>query len=220
MMNSPFADGEGLTETVLTKDQQDLLTPAGVIETLREGNARFVAGELTVRNHTAQIRQAVLSQYPKAIVLSCIDSRVPVEDVFDRGIGDIFVARVAGNFVNADILGSMEFACHVSGAKLILVLGHEHCGAIKAAIGGVQLGNITEMLSKIQPAVEQLSDYSGDRSSANEFFVHAVAVRNVTMNMQRIRDESEILRKMEADGAIAIVGAMYDMDNGEVTFVE
>jgi len=212
-------DQEGLTETVLTKEEQDALSPARVIEMLRDGNARFVAGELTLRNHTAQIRKAALSQHPKAIVLSCVDSRVPVEDVFDRGIGDIFVARVAGNFVNADILGSMEFACHVSGAKLVLVLGHEHCGAIKSAIAGVELGNITEMLSKIRPAVEQLSHHDGERSSENEQFVHEVTVRNVTLNVQRIRDESPILQTMEADGAIAIVGAMYDMDNGEVTFV-
>ncbi len=220
-MTKPLStDGEGLTERVLTKDEQDSLTPARVIELLREGNSRFVAGELTVRNHTAQIRRAVLSQYPKAIVLSCVDSRVPVEDVFDRGIGDMFVARVAGNFVNADILGSMEFACHVSGAKLILVLGHEHCGAIKGAIDGVELGNITEMLSRIRPAVEQLSDYAGEKSSSNEQFVHQVTERNVTLNLQRIRDESPILQKMESDGAIAIVGALYDMDNGAVTFVE
>jgi carbonic anhydrase len=214
-----YINQEGLSETVLTKEEQDALTPARVIEMLRDGNARFVAGELTVRNHTVQIRKAALSQHPKAIVLSCVDSRVPVEDVFDRGIGDIFVARVAGNFVNADILGSMEFACHVSGAKLVLVLGHEHCGAIKSAIAGVELGNITEMLSKIRPAVEQLSNHDGERSSANERFVHEVTVRNVTLNVQRIRDESPILQTMEADGAIAIVGAMYDMDNGEVTFV-
>jgi len=220
MTNSRFPDGEGLTEKVLTKAEQDLLTPTQVIEMLREGNARFVAGELTVRNHRAQIRKAVLSQHPKAIVLSCVDSRVPVEDVFDRGIGDLFVARVAGNFVNADILGSMEFACHVSGAKLILVMGHEHCGAIKAAIGGVELGNITEMLSKIRPAVEHHREYAGDKSSGNEQFVHEVAESNVKLSMQRIRDESPILQKMEAEGAIAIVGAMYDMDNGEVTFVE
>ena len=212
-------DREGLIEDVLTKEEQDKLTPAAVIELLREGNARFVAGEVTVRNHKAQIRKAAVSQHPKAIVLSCVDSRVPVEDVFDRGIGDMFVARVAGNFVNADILGSMEFACHVSGAKVILVLGHEHCGAVKSAIDGVQLGNITEMLSKVQPAVEQLGDFDGDKSSSNEQFVHAVTEANVRLNLERIRNESEILRKMEAEGAIEIVGGLYDMDNGEVTFL-
>jgi len=220
MANPMSTDRDGLIEEVLTKEQQDRLTPERVIEMLLEGNSRFVAGEVTVRNHKAQIRKAVVSQHPKAIVLSCVDARVPVEDVFDRGIGDMFVARVAGNFVNVDILGSMEFACHVSGAKVILVLGHEHCGAIKSAISGVELGNITEMLSKIQPAVDQLSNYSGEQSSANEQFVHEVTERNVRLNVQRIRDESPILQKMEAEGAIAIVGALYDMDNGEVTVLD
>ena len=220
MMQPMSTDREGLIEEVLTKEEQDKLTPATVIEMLREGNKRFVAGEVTVRTHKAQIRKAVVSQHPKAIVLSCVDSRVPVEDVFDRGIGDMFVARVAGNFVNADILGSMEFACHVSGAKVILILGHEHCGAIKSAIGGVELGNITEMLSKITPAVEQLSDYEGEKTATNEQYVHEVTELNVRLNAQRIRDESPILQKMEAEGAIAIVGALYDMDNGEVTFLD
>lgn len=220
MANPMSTDRDGLIEEVLTKEQQDRLTPERVIEMLLEGNSRFVAGEVTVRNHKAQIRKAVVSQHPKAIVLSCVDARVPVEDVFDRGIGDMFVTRVAGNFVNVDILGSMEFACHVSGAKVILVLGHEHCGAIKSAISGVELGNITEMLSKIQPAVDQLSNYSGEQSSANEQFVHEVTERNVRLNVQRIRDESPILQKMEAEGAIAIVGALYDMDNGEVTVLD
>ncbi|MEO1617575.1 MAG: carbonic anhydrase family protein [Planctomycetota bacterium] len=212
-------DREGLIEEVLTKEQQDQLTPLKVIEMLREGNARFVAGEVTVRNHKAQIRKAVLSQHPKAIVLSCVDSRVPVEDVFDRGIGDMFVARVAGNFVNPDILGSMEFACKVSGSKVILVLGHEHCGAVKSAIDGVELGNITEMLSKVMPAVEQTSGYEGQRDSKNEPFVHAVTEQNVRLNMQRIRDESPILAQMEAAGEISICGAVYNMDDGSVSFL-
>jgi carbonic anhydrase len=213
-------DREGLIEDVLTKEQQDKLTPDDVLKMLKEGNQRFVNGEVTVRNHKAQIRKAVASQFPKAIVLSCVDSRVPVEDVFDRGIGDMFVARVAGNFVNADILGSMEFACHVSGAKVILVMGHEHCGAVKSAVDGVELGNITEMLSKIAPAVEGVSGIDGQRASGNENFVHAVAEKNVRLNIDRIRAESSILESMEKDGAIKIVGAMYDMDNGEVTFYD
>lgn len=214
------ADRDGLIEEVLTKEQQDALTPQRVIELLREGNARFVAGELTLRNHRAQIRKAALSQFPKAIVLSCVDSRVPVEDVFDRGIGDLFVARVAGNFVNADILGSMEFACHVSGSKVILVLGHEHCGAVKSAIAGVELGNITEMLSKVTPAVEQTDGFDGERTPDNAAFVHEVTERNVRMNVERIRAESPILGQMESDGKIAIVGALYDMDDGAVTFLD
>jgi len=146
------------------KAQQDALTPDMVIQSLKEGNERYIRNDLTARNHSAQVRKSVLAQYPKAIVLSCVDSRVPVEDVFDRGIGDIFVARVAGNFVNEDILGSMEFACKVSGSKLVFVLGHEHCGAVKAAVDNVKLGNITPMLTKIRPAVESIK-YEGDRTS-------------------------------------------------------
>lgn len=220
-MTKPIStDRDGLIEEVLTKEQQDNLTPTTVIELLKEGNSRFTAGELTIRNHKAQIRKAAASQYPKAIVLSCVDSRVPVEDVFDRGIGDLFVARVAGNFVNPDILGSMEFACYVSGAKVVLVLGHEHCGAVKSAIDNVKLGNITEMLSKVTPAVEETVGFEDDRTSQNAAFVHAVTERNVKMTIQRIRDESETLRKMEQDNTIAIVGAVYDMDNGVVSFVE
>jgi len=145
----------GLVENVLTKEEQDALTPDMVIQSLKEGNGRFTRNDLTARDHSAQVRDAVKAQYPKAIVLSCVDSRVPVEDVFDRGIGDIFVARVAGNFVNEDILGSMEFACKVAGSKLVMVMGHEHCGAVKAAVDDVKLGNITPMLTKIKPAVGQ-----------------------------------------------------------------
>jgi len=148
----------GVVEDVLTKEEQDALSPDKVIQSLKEGNERFMRNDLTARNHSAQVRRSVKAQYPKAIVLSCVDSRVPVEDVFDRGIGDIFVARVAGNFVNEDILGSMEFACKVSGSKLILVMGHEHCGAVKAAVDDVKLGNITPMLSKIRPAVVWMTE--------------------------------------------------------------
>ena len=220
MTKSMSTDREGLVEDVLTKEEQDKLTPSQVIGMLQDGNARFVAGEVTVRNHRSQIRKAVSSQYPKAIVLSCVDSRVPVEDVFDRGIGDMFVARVAGNFVNADILGSMEFACHVSGAKVILVLGHEHCGAIKSAIDGVELGNITEMLSKLQPAVEHVTEVDGQRNSSNLQYVHDVTEANVRLTIQRIRTESPILAQMESEGKIAIRGSLYDMDNGEVTFLD
>ena len=151
-----------MVQEVLTKEQQDALTPDAVITSFKDGNERFLNNDLTARDHSAQVRNSTLSQFPKAIVLSCVDSRVPVEDVFDRGIGDIFVARVAGNFVNEDILGSMEFACKVSGSKVILVMGHEHCGAVKAAVDNVKLGNITPMLAKIRPAVLSL-EYEGDK---------------------------------------------------------
>jgi carbonic anhydrase len=209
----------GLIEQVLTKEEQDALSPDEVIRILQTGNERFVNSDLTARNHTAQVRKSTLAQYPKAIVLSCVDSRVPVEDVFDRGIGDLFVARVAGNFVNEDILGSMEFACKVSGSKLILVMGHEHCGAVKAAIGDVKLGNITPMLAKIKPAVDMVT-YEGDRTANNQDFVHLVCESNVMNNIRQIRLNSPILKEMEDNGEIKIVGAVYDMDNGKVNWLE
>lgn len=209
----------GIVEDVLTKEQQDALTPDMVIQSFKEGNGRFMRNDLTARNHSEQVRKSTNAQFPKAIVLSCVDSRVPVEDVFDRGIGDIFVARVAGNFVNADILGSMEFACKVSGSKLILVLGHENCGAVKAAIDNVKLGNITSMLTNIIPAVEMV-DYEGERSSKNSEFLHLACESNVKNTIEEIRENSPILKEMEENGAIKIVGGVYDMDNGKVTFLK
>lgn len=209
-----------LVETVLTSEQQQSLTPAQVVEALKAGNLRFVSGDLTVRDHSAQVRATVGGQFPKAAILSCLDSRIPVEDVFDRGIGDVFVARVAGNFENTDILGSLEFATKVAGAKLILVLGHGHCGAIKAAIDGVELGNITSMLTNIQPAVDHFADYTGDKSSANEEFVEMVTEENVRMTMKDIRSRSPIIKELEDAGSLKIVGGVYDMDTGRVTLIE
>lgn len=209
-----------LVENVLTAEEQAALTPDKVIEMFKAGNERFINNDLTARDHSAQVRKSTSAQFPKAIVLSCVDSRVPVEDVFDRGIGDIFVARVAGNFVNEDILGSMEFACKVSGSKLILVMGHEHCGAVKAAIGKVELGNITPMLSKIQPAVALVKDYEGEKSADNPEFVHMVCESNVKNTINEIRKQSPILKEMEEKGEIKIVGAVYDMDLGKVTFLK
>jgi len=209
---------EPLVEEVLTAEEQAALTPEEVITLFREGNQRFMNNDLTARDHSAQVRKSTYAQYPKAIVLSCVDSRVPVEDVFDRGIGDIFVARVAGNFVNEDILGSMEFACKVSGSKLILVMGHEHCGAVKAAIDDVKLGNITPMLSKIRPAVE-MTDYAGERNSDNPEFVHEVCESNVKSTISQIQEKSPILKEMQDNREIEILGAIYDMDTGKVSFI-
>jgi carbonic anhydrase len=209
----------GLVEEVLTKEQQEALSPDDVIKLLKDGNVRFTKNDLTARDHSKQVRNSTLSQYPKAIVLSCVDSRVPVEDVFDRGIGDLFVARVAGNFVNEDILGSMEFACKVSGSKLVLVMGHEHCGAVKAAIDDVKLGNITPMLQKIRPAVESVA-YDGERNAKNQEFVHMVCESNVRNTIAQIRLNSPILKEMEDNGEIKIVGSVYDMDNGIVDWLE
>lgn len=207
---------EPLVERVLTKEEQERLTPDQVIKLLQAGNRKFVSGTLTSRDHSKQVRKASNGQYPKAIILSCVDSRVPVEDVFDRGIGDIFVARVAGNFANTDILGSMEFACKVSGSKLVLVLGHEYCGAIKGAIDGVKLGNITPMLANLKPAIEHFADYDGEKTSDNEKYLHMVTEQNVRITIENIRKNSEILTEMEQNGEIKIVGGIYDMKTGEV----
>ena len=204
---------------VLTAEKQAALTPELVLEQLLAGNGRFVADDLTQRNHSQRVREAYAGQFPKAVILSCLDSRIPVEDVFDLGIGDLFVARVAGNFVNEDILGSMEFGCHVAGAKLIMVIGHTHCGAVQAAIDDVQLGNITPMLAKIRPAIEQGRPFAGKATSENPAYVAHVCRENVRLAVAAIRERSEILAKMEADGAIKIVGAYYDLGSGEVSLV-
>lgn len=209
----------GLVEDVLSQEEQAALQPDQVIQILKEGNLRFMNNDLTARNHSEQVRKSTLAQYPKAVILSCLDSRVPVEDVFDRGIGDLFVARVAGNFVNQDILGSMEFACKVAGSKLVVVMGHEHCGAIKAAIDDVKLGNISAMLEKIKPAVSLVA-YDGERSAKNAEFVHMVAESNVKNTINQIRLNSPILKEMEDNGTIKIVGALYDMDNGEIVWID
>jgi carbonic anhydrase len=209
-----------LIERVLTAAEQKSLTPDQVLSSLKEGNKRFINGTLTLRDHSKQIRAGVNGQFPKAIILSCIDSRVPVEDVFDKGIGDLFVARVAGNIVNEDILGSMEFSCKVSGAKLVLVIGHEYCGAIKGAIDKVNLGNLTGLLKKITPAVDACQHYTGTKSSKDAGFVDLVIRENVKMTVANIRRHSPILKEMEEVSEIKIVGAYYDMDNGEVTFFE
>jgi carbonic anhydrase len=208
-----------LKEKVLTKAEQDALTPDIVIQRLKEGNKRYVNNDLTRRDHSALVRAAASGQYPKAVVLSCLDSRVPVEDVFDKGIGDLFIARVAGNFVNVDILGSMEYGCKVSGAKLILVLGHESCGAIKSAIDNVKLGNITAMLSKIKPAVTKSMDFKGDKTSKNDAFVEEVALNNIRNTIETIKAKSPILKEMADKGQIKIVGAYYNLKTGEVVFL-
>jgi carbonic anhydrase len=209
-----------LVEKVLTKEEQSMLTPDTILQMLKEGNTRFVNDNLTARLHSAQIRVAASGQYPKAVILSCLDSRIPVEDVFDKGIGDLFVARIAGNIINEDILGSMEFGCKAMGSKLILVLGHTECGAIKGAIDNVRLGNLTALLAKITPAVDSLKSFSGEKTSKNKEYVNAVTDENVKIALDNIRQHSEILRDMEENGEIKIVGAVYDMATGNVTFMQ
>ena len=204
----------------LTAEEQAELTPDKVIDILKQGNKDFTEDALTVRNNTKRIREVALCQYPKAVVLSCMDSRVPVEDVFHRGIGDLFVIRIAGNFINEDILGSLEFACKISGAKLVVVLGHEHCSAIKSAIDNINMGNITAMLSKIQPAVLQTTEtFQGEKTSSNPVFVKAICIQNITNAIHSIRTKSPILEELEKNGTIKVIGAVYNMETGKVTFL-
>lgn len=207
-----------LVGNVMNQQEQSELTPDEVIKSLVFGNARFVDNDLTERDYSKQVTNSVTGQYPEAIILSCVDSRVPVENVFDRGIGDLFVARVAGNFANEDILGSMEFACKVSGSKLIVVLGHNHCGAVRAAVDNVKLGNITPMLEKIKPAVEMVK-YEGDKTSANQEFVAMACKSNVNNTIANIRKNSPILKEMEDNGEIKIVGAVYNLETGKVDWL-
>lgn len=205
---------------VMTKAEQDSLTPEEVLQEFKDGNHRFNTGNATIRNHSEQIRKVVTGgQFPKAMVLSCVDSRVPVEDVFDQGLGDVFVGRVAGNFVNTDLLGSMEFACKVSGAKLIIVMGHQHCGAIKGAIDNVHLGNITSMLANIKPAIAMSENFTGQKISSNEAYVKMVNENNVRNTITQIRAKSEILKDMENKGAIKIVGVYYSLLTGKLEFI-
>lgn len=202
-----------------TEEAQAKISPHEALTELKEGNARFVAGKLRDRYLPEEVRATAPHQYPFAAILSCLDSRVPVELVFDQGIGDVFSARVAGNVLNDDIVGSLEFACKVSGAKLIVVLGHSNCGAIKGAIDDVQLGNLTGLLDKIKPAENQVPQNVQPRTSKNKDFVEQVAEQNVRMVMQQIRERSPVLREMLDSRKIELVGAMYDLKTGETHFM-
>ena len=203
-----------------TKDEQSAMTPDVVLKDLMAGNKRFVDGELTATNVQKRVKAAATGQFPKAVILSCLDSRVPVESVFDQGIGDIFVGRVAGNVENVDQLGSMEFATAAAGVKLVMVLGHQHCGAVKGACDQVKLGNLTALLSKIDPAIKAVEGHEGKRNSKNAEFVEEVIHMNVKMTVADIRKRSKVLADMEKDGKIKIVGAYYSLDTGAVTLVK
>ncbi len=204
---------------VIDADEQAALQSEQILLALKEGNLRYYTNNPQKFDYSAQIQSSIEGQFPKAMVLSCIDSRVPVERVFDKGIGDLFVARVAGNLVNEDILGSMEYACKVSGTKVIIVLGHERCGAVKSAIDKVELDNVTNLLSKIQPAIQSASNYKGNHSSKNHTYVSKVSKHNVQQSIEEIKANSPILNEMVANGEIKIVGAMYQMDTGKVVFL-
>ena len=203
-----------------TKDTQNQMTPISALNALKEGNTRFVNGTQAQRDLMKQVEQTSKGQYPFATVLSCIDSRVSSEHIFDQGMGDIFSVRIAGNFVNEDILGSMEFACKLAGTKLVVVLGHTACGAVKGACDHARLGNLTALINKIEPAVEAVTEPQDEsqRTSANIDFVNEVAKKNVLMTIDNIRSSSEVLKDMEDAGAIQIIGGMYDIKTGQVNF--
>jgi len=214
------SDEVELSSEVLTAEAQEELTPDEIIQSLKEGNERYINNNLTPRDYQAQVQATAAGQYPGAIVISCVDSRVPVENVFDMGIGDIFVARVAGNFVNEDILGSTEFATAVAGSKVVIVMGHESCGAVKSAIDGVEMGNITAMLDKIEPAIDMTQTYDGEQTSSNAEYVTEVVNNNVINTISEMRERSSIIAELERNGEVVITGAFYDLDTGEVTFLE
>ena len=203
-----------------TKETQELLTPRMAMNILREGNERFIRNLKQQRNLLEQVNDTRDGQWPFATVLSCIDSRTSAELIFDQGLGDIFSVRIAGNIVNTDILGSMEFACKVAGSKLIVVLGHTKCGAIKGACDHVEMGNLTELLSKIQPAVYQENVTKKDRTSANYTFVENVAEINVKRSVKNIIERSFILEQMVENGQIGVIGAMYNIETGVVDFYD
>ena len=202
----------------LTKELQAAITPRMALELLKDGNKRFVNNLKANRNLLQQANETSDGQHPIAVILSCIDSRTSAELIFDQGLGDVFSVRIAGNIVNEDILGSMEFACKLAGAKIIVVLGHSKCGAIKGACDHAEMGNLTTLLSKIRPAVDDETETVENRSSKNVFFVENVAAINVKRTVKAIKERSTILLQMINKGEIGIVGGMHDLSTGEVTF--
>ena len=204
----------------LNKELQSSITPRKALEILKEGNNRFINKLKAHRNLLEQVNETRDGQWPFATILSCIDSRTSAELIFDQGLGDVFSVRIAGNIVNTDILGSMEFACKVAGSKLIVVLGHTKCGAVKGACDHVEMGNLTELLSKIQPAVYQEKTTTKDRSSKNATFVENVSEINVKRNVKNIIERSFVLEQMIENGEIGIVGAMHNIETGEVSFYD
>jgi carbonic anhydrase len=194
------------------------MTPAQVIDELKKGNERFRSGKMLPHDYRDQQRSSAAGQFPAAVVLGCVDSRAPAEVIFDTGIGDTFNARIAGNVINDDLLGSMEFACAVAGAKVVLLFGHTACGAVKGAIDDVEMGNLTGLLARIKPAISATT-FSGDKSSKNAAYVDAVARTNVRLGIENVRRRSPILEGLEKKGTIQIAGAMYDLATGKVEFL-
>jgi len=203
-----------------TKASQAAVNKSDALELLKEGNQRFVDKSTISRSFDKQIELTATGQYPFAAIVSCIDSRIPTEIIFDQGIGDVFNARIAGNFVNDDILGSLEFACKLAGSKLIVIMGHTSCGAVKGACDHAELGNLTSMLEKIKPAMALVTTEEGaERSSKNIDFVNEVAIQNVHLTISKLKKDSPVLNEMINTGDIAVVGAMYDVKTGKVSFL-
>lgn len=203
----------------LTKEQRDQLTPDQVVEMLKAGNERFRTGKMQAHDYLAQKRASAGGQYPAAAILSCIDSRAPAEIILDTGIGDTFNARIAGNITNDDIVGSLEFACAAAGAKVVLVMGHTACGAVRGAIDNVELGHLTALLDKIKPAI-RATTFAGEKTAKNADFVDAVAATNVRRTVDEIRQRSSVLAGLEKQGKLKFVGSMYQLVGGRVEFFE
>jgi carbonic anhydrase len=203
-----------------TQAIQSSITPQEVLDQLMAGNERFASGVATNRNYLEEAAETASGQYPVAAIISCLDSRVPVEIVFDQGIGDVFVGRVAGNVEDGDMIGSLEFATKVAGSKLIMVLGHEACGAVKGAIAGVELGNLTQLLKKINTAIETVDGFEGKRDTNHPEFVDAVIAANVVQTMNDLRSRSDVLAELEKNGDIMIVGGVYSLHDGKVTLID
>lgn len=206
--------------TILTKELRDSLTPKEAIQLLKEGNSRFVNSLSIDRNLLKQVNESSDGQYPFAFILSCIDSRTSAELIFDQGLGDIFSCRIAGNVLNDDIIGSMEFACKVAGAKLIMVLGHSECGAIKGACDHLKMGKLTSLLKKIKPAIKSEKSIKTQRNSENFEFVQNVAALNTKHVLKQISKSSKIIRELQKKGKIALIAGMYDISKGNVEFYE
>ncbi len=207
-------------DKIITAEEQKALTPDMVIQRLKEGNKLFLSNDLTQRDHSALVRDGIQGQFPMAVILACMDSRVPVEDVFNCATGDLFVCRVAGNVVNEDMLGSLEYGCKVSGAKLIVVMGHRYCGAVKSAVKDVKLGNITTLLAKMKLAIKQSEDFDGEKKYSNEKYLTQVAIHHVKNVAEEIKRKSPILKEMADKGELKIVVAGYDLNNGEIVFFD
>jgi len=206
--------------SIITQEIRDSLTPGQVLKTLLEGNQRYVNQNKKDRDEIADAKASASGQFPYAIILSCIDSRTSSEIIFDQGIGDIFNVRIAGNIINEDILGSLEFACKLAGCKLILVLGHSRCGAVKGACDNAQLGSLTKLLSKIQPAIDSEATVIENRTGRNADYVEKVVALNVTHSLSRIRNESQVLQQMESSEQLKIVGGIHDIETGKVKITE